>query len=199
MMHELTFKDIVAIHYPEGRTLGEAWEGFYAEALTETKSDLKYQKQFFYSGANFDPKKGVDFRGPPDWQVLNDNQNVIFKVTPDKMGTDLIYWTIDELKHVVTVHIIQVKVGKQIYSINPKDVETFLNTKILDNFKNIVRPKRTTLWTFTPVKHFVTSKSISDKVEQSFHAQDVIVHLTPTEWGKRVEKYCKATGKKLFV
>jgi len=199
-LHDLTFQEICAIHFPEGRNLAEVWEQFYAESLVALEYGHKYGKQFFNIGANFDPANGVDFRVPPTWQVLTNNTNVIFKVVPDTKGTDLICWELDAPKHEVTVHLIQVKVGKAKYSIALKDVQTFLTTNILDIFMKIVPPTNQQ-WNFKSVKHFVTSKKIPASVHVEFNKQEVVLHtyLSPSEWGPRVEKYCKETGKQLFV
>jgi len=192
----LGFKEIVAIHFPEGRTLAEVWERFYADKLIQEDNTLQYNQKVLFTGSKYDSTLGSDFR-VPSWAVLDANKNNVYKVHPDNDGCDLIYWTISGSQ--ITVNIIQVKVGKKHYTIKMEDVDTFLECGYPDKFKQVPLPRTSNYkWSFQ--KHFITSKKIAADVKNEFSTQKVNIRQlrAADEWGPLVQNYCKMTNKVLF-
>ncbi len=77
--HNLSLLERAAIRFPEGRTLGEQWEAFFAEYLQETRTLL------------WSPSAAPDYAAFHHQQSYNEaffvaNVNTVFKPQPDSIG-----------------------------------------------------------------------------------------------------------------
>lgn len=77
----LTFSERIAIHFPQGRTLAEMWEGFYTEECVRRSSGAT-QLQLPPAGETFNFASAAK----QSWAWFLAHRNTIYKLLPDTTG-----------------------------------------------------------------------------------------------------------------
>jgi len=178
--HNLSFAEKVAIHFPEGRTLAEKWEIFWAEHLANSShTPLTYNKQEFFK-----------LKNSWEWSRTNilANDNKLFKLYPDEFGYDIIYWQVENRQ--ITINVYQLKVGKCKYYIDYEKLGLLTESRCIGKLVKTFTDKFSRNIAIN--KYLVTTKLISDPNEKKLKLLGVtIINSTSQDsWGPRVNNYC---------
>lgn len=208
---DLTFIERTAIHFPQGRFLAEQFELFYAEKLCRDSMNGPILR---LSPSNELEHYNIKTTGR-NFHWVESHAGQVFKLSSDMIGFDLMYWSISKPATssnqsgqpprkkaklspiVVTLFLIQIKVGAARYYVTRKEVQHLLAEypdgttykKFVATFQNQL-PNGAVL-NVEPM--LVTSRIVKGAVEAKLARRNIAVLAGQTNaacWGPRVQAYC---------
>lgn len=110
---------------------------------------------------------------------------------------DLIYWEVEKQSVNLTLHLVQVKVGKQKYYVKDKEVEVMLADELAPVLKRFTDCNFSIV---TVIKELVSSRKVSAQLTDKLKAKGIrlVAAITPHFFGPRVAAYCDDSSHRLF-